>query len=106
MVSADIDRGNDHAIAQLSVHMSKCRSSYTDNFCGTSHEAPVNHEGCKQWEICMNQDPLAVRGARVAAQTWASIANGFFDELSWKTIVSILPSPKCSSLINCSRGPL
>lgn len=87
MVSADINRGNDHAIAQLSVHMSKCKSSYTENFCGTPHEAPVNHEECKKWEACMNQDPMAIRGARVGAQTWASIANGFFDELSWKTIV-------------------
>ncbi|KAL9618639.1 MAG: hypothetical protein Q9160_006680 [Pyrenula sp. 1 TL-2023] len=103
MVSADISRGNDHAIAQLSVHMSKCRSSYTENFCGTTHEAPVNHEDCKKWEACMNQDPLAVRGARVGAQTWASIANGFFDELSWKTIVSICNLWDTVSLIKISR---
>lgn len=89
MVSSDIDRGNNHAIAQLSVHMSKCKASYTENFCGTPHEAPIMHEECKKWEACMNQDPMAARGAKVGAQTWAGIANGFFDELSWKTIVSV-----------------
>lgn len=37
----------------------------------------------------MNQDPSAVGRARVAAETFAQVANSFVEEISWKTLVSI-----------------
>lgn len=44
---------------------------------------------CRQLEECMNQDPSAVGRTKVAAETFAQVANSFVEEISWKTFVSI-----------------
>jgi hypothetical protein len=45
---------------------------------------------CRQLEECMNQDPSAVGRARVAAETFAQVANSFVEEISWKTLVRLV----------------
>lgn len=47
----------------------------------------------------MNQDPSAVGRARVAAETFAQVANSFVEEISWKTLVNLRRPEK--QLITC-----
>ena len=39
------------------------------------------------WERCAARDPTVVGRARVTAETFAEILNGFVDVVSWKTMV-------------------
>lgn len=61
---------------------------------------------CRQLEECMNQDPSAVGRARVAAETFAQVANSFVEEISWKTLASLGWSQHalCHALIRISIG--
>ncbi|KAL9107182.1 MAG: hypothetical protein Q9227_007882 [Pyrenula ochraceoflavens] len=91
-VQKDMNRGNDLAVAQLTTQMATCRNNWEINGCGGPRPPPALEQDCAKWEVCMNQDPQAIQGARIGAATWAAILNGFVDELKWKTMVSRLIS--------------
>lgn len=63
-----------------------CASAYTANRCGTDLQAPALASACKNWERCSARDPAVVGTARVTAETFAEILNGFVDSVSWKTM--------------------
>ncbi|CDW98893.1 hypothetical protein [Sporisorium scitamineum] len=63
-----------------------CASAYTANRCGTDLQAPALASACKNWERCSTRDPAVVGTARVTAETFADILNGFVDSVSWKTM--------------------
>ncbi|SPO22919.1 related to BRL1 - essential nuclear envelope integral membrane protein [Ustilago trichophora] len=63
-----------------------CAAAYTANRCGTDLQAPALASACKNWERCSARDPAVVGTARVTAETFAEILNGFVDSVSWKTM--------------------
>ncbi|PWZ00813.1 hypothetical protein BCV70DRAFT_200080 [Testicularia cyperi] len=67
-----------------------CASAYTANRCGTDLQAPALAAACKNWERCSARDPAVVGTARVTAETFAEILNGFVDAVSWKTMLFTL----------------
>lgn len=69
-----------------------CASAYTANRCGTELQAPALMAACKNWERCSARDPAVVGTARVTAETFAEILNGFVDSVSWKTMLFTLLS--------------
>lgn len=50
-------------------------------------QAPALTEACEAWRRCAARDPTVVGRARVTAETFAEILNGFVDVVSWKTMV-------------------
>ncbi|KAJ1029895.1 hypothetical protein NDA13_003134 [Ustilago tritici] len=63
-----------------------CATAYAANRCGTDLQAPALAHACKNWERCSARDPAVVGTARVTAETFAEILNGFVDSVSWKTM--------------------
>ncbi|GAB5593360.1 hypothetical protein Unana1_08260 [Umbelopsis nana] len=43
-------------------------------------------QACRNWESCMIRDPLIVGRAKVSAETFAEIINGFVDPISYKSM--------------------
>ncbi|KAI3618395.1 hypothetical protein CBS9595_002758 [Malassezia furfur] len=66
-----------------------CSSAYETNRCGTELQAPALAEACATWQRCASRDPTVVGRARVTAETFAEILNGFVDAVSWKTMVRL-----------------
>ncbi|WFD49392.1 hypothetical protein GLX27_004072 [Malassezia furfur] len=64
-----------------------CSSAYETNRCGTDLQAPALAEACATWQRCASRDPTVVGRARVTAETFAEILNGFVDAVSWKTML-------------------
>ncbi|CCU99480.1 unnamed protein product [Malassezia sympodialis ATCC 42132] len=50
-------------------------------------QAPALSELCESWKRCSARDPTVVGRARVTAETFAEILNGFVDAVSWKTML-------------------
>ncbi|KAN0061632.1 hypothetical protein ACQY0O_006480 [Thecaphora frezii] len=72
--------------------VTSCAASYTANRCGTDLQAPALAAACLNWERCSARDPAVVGRARVTAETFAEILNGFVDVVSWKSMVFSLVS--------------
>ncbi|WFD04440.1 hypothetical protein MOBT1_003150 [Malassezia obtusa] len=64
-----------------------CTAAYEANRCGTELQAPALTEACATWQRCSARDPTVVGRARVTAETFAEILNGFVDAVSWKTML-------------------
>lgn len=67
--------------------ISSCQSRYASNRCGSDMQAPALAEACDAWRRCASRDPTVVGRARVTAETFAEILNGFVDVVSWKTML-------------------
>ncbi|KAL4402283.1 lipid homeostasis protein [Malassezia pachydermatis] len=67
--------------------IASCSSAYTANRCGSDMQAPALTEACEAWRRCAARDPTVVGRARVTAETFAEILNGFVDVVSWKTML-------------------
>lgn len=67
--------------------IASCSSAYAQNRCGTEAQAPALSELCESWKRCSARDPTVVGRARVTAETFAEILNGFVDAVSWKTML-------------------
>nr|CDI52317.1 conserved hypothetical protein [Melanopsichium pennsylvanicum 4] len=72
------------------AEITACTAAYTANRCGTDLQAPALASACKNWERCSARDPAVVGTARVTAETFAEILNGFVDSVSWKTMLFTL----------------
>ncbi|PKI84231.1 hypothetical protein MVES_001435 [Malassezia vespertilionis] len=66
-----------------------CNAAYAANRCGTDLQAPALTEACATWHRCGSRDHTVVGRARVTAETFAEILNGFVDAVSWKTMVRL-----------------
>jgi len=64
-----------------------CSSAFSANRCGSDLQAPALAEACENWKRCAARDPTVVGRARVTAETFAEILNGFVDAVSWKTML-------------------
>lgn len=63
----------------------ECRNAYDKNRCSADYLVPAVVEMCREWEHCMFQ-PIVVRRSKAFAETFADMANGFFEKLTTKTL--------------------
>lgn len=80
---------NTHIPSAALREIAQCSTTYVANRCSPETRIPLMEATCRQLEDCMNQDPSAVGRARVAAETFAQVANSFVEEISWKTLVNM-----------------
>lgn len=87
--------------------ISVCAKLYHENRCDPENRVPAMDEPCRNWETCMDRDPdtvgryislhfvigtcsknlFEIYRAKVSAETFAEIVNGFIDPISYKSMV-------------------
>ncbi|KAI7878742.1 hypothetical protein K492DRAFT_238348 [Lichtheimia hyalospora FSU 10163] len=65
-----------------------CRMEYAKNRCDPSTRLPAMDEQCRRWQQCLYR-PMWVGKTRVLSETLGDIVNGFFDTISFKTMVFV-----------------
>ncbi|CAD7952319.1 unnamed protein product [Amoebophrya sp. A120] len=87
MIRDDIQTKVEKYSQEILDQIEKCSHDYTVNKCGIDVR-PALEQPCRQWQACMDQDPLQVAyKTKFSAATFGEALNGFFSELEWKTIV-------------------
>ncbi|KAI8584611.1 hypothetical protein K450DRAFT_217143 [Umbelopsis ramanniana AG] len=82
-----------------------CTKLYHENRCHPMDRVPAMDEACRNWETCIHRDPLVVGRAKVSAETFAEIINGFVDPISYKSMLFFLTLIFGSLIIsNCAFG--
>lgn len=70
--------------------MTKCAKDFRENRCDPLERVPAMEQLCRSWEACMQQDPMVVATrAKFSAETLGEGLNGFFEKISWKTIICL-----------------
>jgi hypothetical protein len=72
------------------TEISQCSKQYVENRCSPDMRVPAMEKACSVWENCMKKDPSVVGRAKLSAETFAEIINGFIEPISYKTMVFIL----------------
>lgn len=85
-VRYDIDQKVEEYSTDILAEMSKCSHEYVRNNCMPGKRVPALETMCNNWERCMNQDPAVVGRAKVSAETFAEILNGFIEPISLKSM--------------------
>lgn len=110
-VKRDVDMKVDEYSADILQEMAMCSKDYLANNCMPGKRVPALETMCNAWERCMNRDPKIVGRARVSAETFAEIINGFLRPISFKSMVFVI-FLLAGSLFVCNfgfgtyRGPL
>lgn len=91
-IRSDVDKKSSIAVSELLVEIAVCAKSYRDNRCEPETRTHYLEMACNNWEKCMQQDPNNVGRARVSAHAFAEIFNSFIEPISYKAMVSLLPS--------------
>lgn len=110
-VKRDVDMKVDEYSADILQEMAMCSKDYLANNCMPGKRVPALETMCNAWERCMNRDPKIVGRARVSAETFAEIINGFLRPISFKSMVFVMVM-LVGSLFVCNfgfgsyRGPL
>jgi hypothetical protein len=86
-IKSDVDKASEEATAIVVAEMAKCARDYVDNGCAKDNRPPALEAVCDNWEHCMNRDPNSVGRAKISAQTYGQIVNGFVEPISWKAFV-------------------
>lgn len=89
-VKRDVDMKVDEYSADILQEMAMCSKDYLANNCMPGKRVPALETMCNAWERCMNRDPKIVGRARVSAETFAEIINGFLRPISFKSMVFVL----------------
>lgn len=67
--------------------ISQCSKQYVENRCSPELRVPAMERACLTWETCMKRNPSVVGRAKLSAETFAEIINGFIEPISYKTMV-------------------
>lgn len=86
----DIDMKVEEYSAEILAEMSVCSKEYINNNCMPGKRVPALEKMCNSWEKCMNRDPAVVGRAKVGAEAFGEIVEGFTKPISWKTIIFIV----------------
>ena len=90
-VAADINIEATKHQSEIMVEIAQCVKNYRENRCEPETRVPAMEMACGNWETCMSRDPRKVAQAAVTVKTFARIINDFFDEFSYKSMVSSFP---------------
>lgn len=85
-VKADVENKVDSYAADIIQEIALCSREYLRNNCQPGKRVIALEAACSQWEKCMNQDPTTVGRAKIGAETFAEIINGFIKPISWKSM--------------------
>ena len=86
----DVDLKAEELSRDILSAMAACAEDFATHGCAERSRLGGSFKRmCDEWEVCMNQDYKAVGRARISAQTWAGILNGFVDEVSGRIWVGL-----------------
>ena len=85
-VKADVENKVDSYASDIIQEIALCSREYLRNNCQPGKRVVALESACSQWEKCMNQDPTTVGRAKIGAETFAEIINGFIKPISWKSM--------------------
>lgn len=85
-VKADVENKVDSYASDIIQEIALCSREYLRNNCQPGKRVVALEGACSQWEKCMNQDPTTVGRAKIGAETFAEIINGFIKPISWKSM--------------------
>lgn len=86
-IRRDVSERIDEYSVEILQEIAQCTQAYVTNRCEPGQRVPAMEAACGAWETCMNRDPKVVGRARVGAETFAEIINGFVDGISLKTML-------------------
>ncbi|KAH8148187.1 uncharacterized protein LAJ45_07639 [Morchella importuna] len=89
-IRADVDVKVEEYSSEILMEISQCSRDYIENRCAPGMRVPAMEKVCSAWERCMNRDPTMVGRARVSAETFAGIVDGFVEGISYKTMLFCL----------------
>lgn len=89
-VRADVENKVDSYATDIIQEIAICAREYSRNNCQPGHRVVALEAACSEWEKCMNRDPTTVGRARIGAETFAEIINGFIKPISWKSMFFIV----------------
>lgn len=84
-IKNDIDNRINTELLEISQEISLCSREYTRNHCAPDTRVPALEQSCMAWEKCMSRDPKLLSTAKLGAETFAEILNGFIKPMSWKS---------------------
>lgn len=87
-IMADVDIESSKHASEMMVEIAHCAKNYRENRCDPETRVPAMEMACGNWETCMSRDPKKLARASVTVKTFASIINSFFEEFSYKSMVS------------------
>ena len=86
-IQADVSLKVDELSRDIMASMAQCAEDFKAHKCAERSDLGGSFKKlCDEWGACMNQDYKAVGLARISAQTWAEILNGFVEPLSYKIL--------------------
>ncbi|GME68174.1 unnamed protein product [[Candida] boidinii] len=88
-IQADVQNKIDNYAAEVLQEISLCAREYQRNHCDPGSRVPALEKSCMAWETCMERDPDSVGRAKIGAETFAEIINGFVKPISWKSVFTI-----------------
>lgn len=89
-IRRDVELKVSERISALLSEIAVCRKQYTANRCDPHLRVPAIEAACAQWEACMQRNPTLVSRARLSAETFAEIIEGFVEPISYKTMVFVV----------------
>lgn len=93
-IAADINIETSKHQAEIMVEIATCVKNYRENRCEPDTRVPAMEMACGNWEKCMSRDSQQVAKASITVKMFARIMNSFFEEFSYKSMVSL---PQLSS---------
>lgn len=75
-------------MASLLAEIALCTRQYNENKC--NNRVPAIEAACSAWEACMTRNPSVISRAKLTAETFAEIINGFIEPVSYKTMIFML----------------
>jgi hypothetical protein len=85
-VQHDLSAAAAAEVSKVISEMGACADHYTRNRCDPQSRIPAMEEMCRQWEVCMNQNPEEVGRTKVSAKMLAQVITSFCEPFSWKAI--------------------
>lgn len=86
----DVQIKVDEQLSTILSEISQCSKQYVENRCSPELRVPAMEKACMMWEQCMKRDPSVIGRAKLSAETFAEIINGFIEPISYKTMVNIV----------------
>lgn len=86
-IKSDVDLKVESYSTEILQEIALCSREYLRNNCQPGKRVVALEAVCSDWEKCMNRDPTIVSKAKIGAETFAEILNGFIKPISWKSMV-------------------
>jgi len=98
-LKGDIEARFDAATLELRRDNIECAKKFMENGCSAATRFPALEQSCNEWEECMQREVVVHGKSRIIVETIADLVNGFFEVVSFKTMVR----PLLARLLLCAR---